>query len=285
MVVEGYENMALDDDDVAIFVDYDNVYWTLMNLHSHDPNHADSDKNLFARLWERYGHDHVRTFRVYADFDKVRTQLTSLQKKRVQIRHVYSNGEDLPDQRKNASDIELSIDAIENTYKDPNVKCYVFVTADSDMIPVLSRLMYKGKRVELYYVPEAAPKHVDLTDFAHYSEDLLQFLNVEVKTYDIDDYVTRALLFIRDWHAKYDKTDKYLGSSWLRQQFTDNFAIPASIANALLERLKVQDLIEYSPKAKFDGQTKMSVSVTPSGAKVIEPIVSQAASDFVADRY
>jgi len=266
--------MGLDYDDVAIFVDYDNVYWTLMNLHSHDPNHADTEKNLFNRLWERYGQENVRTFRVYADFDKVRTQLTSLQKKRVQIRHVYSNGEEMADGRKNASDIELSMDAIEHTYKDPNVKCYVFVTADSDMIPLLSRLMYKGKRVELYYVSEAAPKHIDITEFAHYSEDLLQFLNVDVRSFDVEDYVTRALTFIGDWHAKYDHTDKYLGSSWLRQQFSDHFGIPASVAGALVERLKAKGLIEFAPKTKLDGQTKMSVIVTPAGVKWIEPAVA-----------
>lgn len=118
-------------ENVAIFVDYDNVYWTLMNNYSHDPNHEDPTKNLFVKLWERYGQSHVRTFRAYADFEKVRTELTRLQKKRVQIRHVYSNGKD-GDHRKNSSDIELCIDAIEHTYKDPSVTCYVFVTADSE---------------------------------------------------------------------------------------------------------------------------------------------------------
>lgn len=138
-------------DNVAIFVDYDNVYWTLMNNYSHDPNHDDPSKNLFHKLWSRYGQDKVRTFRAYADFEKIKTQLTSLQKKRIQIRHVYSNGKE-GDKRKNSSDIELCIDAIEHTYKDPNVSCYVFVTADSDMIPIISRMTYKSKQVELFFI-------------------------------------------------------------------------------------------------------------------------------------
>jgi len=275
--------MGLDYDDVAIFVDYDNVYWTLMNLYSHDPNHAQADKNLFVQLWQRYGQDHVRTFRVYADFDKVRTQLTSLQKKRVQVRHVYSNGEDISDQRKNSSDIELCIDAIEQTYRDPKIQCYVFVTADSDMIPILSRLMYKGKRVELYYLSDAAPKHVDLSEFVHYSEDLLQFLNVEIRSFDVEDYVTKALMFIREWHGKYDKSDKYLGSSWLRQQFSENFGIPVSVSGELLDRLKIEEYIEYVPKVKQDGQAKMSVTLTERGLDMIRPIISQAATNYEFD--
>ena len=105
---------------VAIFVDYDNIYWTLQNNYAHDPDSTDTTKNLFDSLWRRYGNDNVRTFRAYADFQKIKTSLTSLQKKRVQIRHVYSNDKQ-GDHRKNSSDIELCIDAIESTYKDPNI--------------------------------------------------------------------------------------------------------------------------------------------------------------------
>lgn len=73
------------------------------------------------------------------------------------------------------------------------VSVYVFVTADSDMIPILSRMIFKGKQVHLYYLSEAAPKHVDITEYAHYSEDLVEFINVEQKTYVIDDYVVPSL--------------------------------------------------------------------------------------------
>ncbi|MCY0875864.1 MAG: NYN domain-containing protein, partial [Firmicutes bacterium] len=42
---------------VAVFVDYDNVYWTLMNRYRHDPDHEDPARNLFDRIWEQYGLD------------------------------------------------------------------------------------------------------------------------------------------------------------------------------------------------------------------------------------
>jgi uncharacterized LabA/DUF88 family protein len=197
-------------DNVAIFVDYDNVYWTLMNNYNHDPNHEEDDKNLFVQLWKRYGQENVRTFRAYADFEKIKTHLTSLQKKRIQIRHVYSNGKE-GDFRKNSSDIELCIDAIEHTYKDPNVTCYVFVTADSDMIPIISRMTYKSKQVELFYLSKSSPKHIDITSYANYSEDLLSFLNVNVKTFDINDYVLQALNLIQEWHDKHSEDNLYLG--------------------------------------------------------------------------
>ncbi|QYY44570.1 NYN domain-containing protein [Aneurinibacillus thermoaerophilus] len=263
-------------DNVAVFVDYDNVYWTLMNTYSHNPDHEDPQKNLFVKLWRKYGQDNVRTFRAYADFEKIRTQLTSLQKKRIQIRHVYSNGKD-GDHRKNSSDIELCIDAIESTYKDSSITCYVFVTADSDMIPIISRMMYKGKRVELYYLSEAAPKHIDMTSFVHYHEDLLDFLNVEVKSYDIEDYIIEGLLFIKQWQEKYEETDRFLGIPWLRMQYASKFSLPGNKSSELIEKMKLEGLIEE--KRKFvKGENKLSLSLTEKGLQLLEQTVSEAAT-------
>ena len=255
-------------DNVAIFIDYDNVYWTLENIYKHDPDSAEGNKNLFVQLWNRYKQDNVRTFRAYADFQKIRTSLTSLQKKRVQIRHVYSN-EKSGDHRKNSSDIELCIDAIENTYKDPNITCYVFVTADSDMIPILSRLMYKGKRVELFYLSNALPKHIDMTTYAHYSQDLLEFINVEVKTVDINAHIKEALVFINDWHGKYHDSDRFLGVSWLRGELSKKLGIPPNDCSQLLEKLRTEKFIDDEVKILSDNSSKSSIVLTELASQLI----------------
>lgn len=256
-------------ENVAIFVDYDNVYWTLMKYYNHNPDHDDPDKNLILRLWERYGQDHVRSFRVYADFEKVKASLTSLQKKRVQIRHVYSNGKD-GDNRKNSSDIELCIDAIESTYKDPNISCYVFVTADSDMIPILSRMMYKGKRVELFYLSEAAPKYVELSSYAHYSEDLIDFLNIEKKTYNIEEYIISGLQFINKWYETYGNTDKFLGPKWLKEKLSEELNIPEVIVSKLIERLEVEQFIKLDKKILTNGSTRNIINLTENGRSLLD---------------
>ncbi|WP_240941930.1 NYN domain-containing protein [Paenibacillus sp. HB172176] len=263
-------------DNVAIFVDYDNVYWTLMNNYSHDPNHEDQKKNLFHQLWRKYGQENVRTFRAYADFEKIKTQLTSLQKKRIQIRHVYSNGKD-GDHRKNSSDIELCIDAIEHTYKDPNTTCYVFVTADSDMIPVISRMTYKSKQVELYYLSDSAPKHIDITSFANNSYNLLDFLNVEAKDYNIDDYVLDALKDIKDWHVAYKDSNLFLGARWLRDNYVSKYGITANVASQLIEKLKVEMLISEGTKKVAD-KIKPSLILTDKGTSLLKEISSQVAA-------
>jgi len=266
---------------VAILIDYDNVYWTLTKNYSHNPNNEDPSKNLFDKLWEKYKKDNVRSFRAYADFEKIRTELTSLQKKRVQIRHVYSNGKE-GDKRKNSSDIELCIDAIELTYRDPSITCFVFVTADSDMIPIMSRMMYKGKRVELYYLSNAAPKHVDITNFAHYSEDLLTFLNIDVKDYNITDYIDKALLFIRDWYSKYgDSPKRYLGRSYLKSLLSSKLSVPETFTSDLIEKLIVDELITEVKKEVNNngvGELKPSIALTPKGEKTIIDIIKQVAS-------
>lgn len=256
-------------ENVAIFVDYDNVYWTLKKHYNHDPDHIEPEKNLFNCLWTRYGQDHVRNFRVYADFQQIRTSLTNLQKNRVQIRHVYSNGKD-GDNRKNSSDIELCIDAIESTYKDPSITCYVFVTADSDMIPILSRMMYKGKRVELYYLADAAPKHVDMSNYVHYSQDLMGFLKVVKKEYDLKVLVIPALQIIVEWGRKYETSDLFLGTTWLRGELSRRLGVPENLASDLIEKIQMESLIEEHKKNLKGGQVKPSIKVSDKGNKLLE---------------
>lgn len=248
---------------VAIFVDYDNVYWTLMNNHNHHPDHEDKEKNIFEKLWSKYGRDNVRTFRVYADFEKIDSNMTSLQKKRLQLRHVYSNGKDGLS-RKNSSDIELSIDAIESTYKDDKIDSYVFVTADSDMIPVLSRMMYKGKRVELYYLSKAMSRDSNIDSYVHYSEDLTTFLNINVQTYDIKDYVVKSLRFIENWQKRNATKEKTLGKSWLKDDFAKELSIPGNIASDLIEYLFTQNYIFEDQKTAY-GQPRKNINLTAEG--------------------
>lgn len=249
-----------------------------MNNYNHDPNNEDLNKNLIYKLWEKYGSDHVRTFRVYADFEKIKSNLTSLQKQRVQIRHVYSNDKD-GDRRKNSSDIELCIDAIENTYKDPSVSCYVFVTADSDMVPIMSRLMYKGKRVELFYLSDAAPKHTDITNYCHYSEDLLNFVNVEKEEVNPELYWEETIKFIMDWENRFKDNDNYyLGAPYIRDKVSNKLNFPPKIASVVIEQLEVEGFITTINK-DFKGSKKQSYTVTEKGkSKFVFSVDEVAAS-------
>lgn len=264
-------------ENVAIFVDYDNVYWSLMKNHNHNPDHDDKTKNLFEQLWTKYGRDNIRTFRVYADFEKIDTNLTSLQKKRLQIRHVYSNGKD-GTENKNSSDIELSIDAIETTYKDDTIKRYVFVTADSDMVPVLSRMMYKGKNVDLYYLSKAISPKLDLDNYVHYSEKLEDFLSIEIQEYDIKDYILSGLKFIKSWQTRNAGKNKFLGKKWLKDDLQKELAIPGNTVSDLIEYLLAQEFIFEDRKNIGDG-LKTNINLTDAGEKILKPEDSPEVSE------
>ncbi len=242
-------------ENVAVFVDYDNVYWTLMNRYRHDPDHDDPERNLFERLWNLYGIDNIRMFKAYADFEQVGANLTSLQKKRIQIRHVYANGKN-EDKAKNASDIELSIDAMETSYSDPNISCYVFVTADSDMIPIMSRMLYRGKHVELFYVEDAIAKHTDIRNYAHTSYDLLRFLNVDISPKNPADFLEDAITYIGEWHAQPANKTKNLGPKWLRDGLADYLAIPSNTASQVIDLLHRNSLIKEELRTNEYGTHK-----------------------------
>ncbi|ATP42146.1 NYN domain-containing protein [Solibacillus sp. R5-41] len=244
------------EENVGIFIDYDNVYWTLMNNHKHNPNSNESEKNIFEKLWNTYGRENVRTFKAYADFDKVDTNLTSLQKKRVQIRHVYSNGKD-EDKRKNSSDIELSIDVIESTYRELNINRYVIVTADSDMIPLVSRLMYKGKIVDLYYLEDAVSDGKNnITTYANNFYNLYDFLGLSIIEYKAEEYVDAAIGIIYNWSLETRNQDFALGYKILINTLEKNLNVPTNTTKEIISILEKNNHILDEDKKTSKGTYK-----------------------------
>jgi uncharacterized LabA/DUF88 family protein len=275
---------------VAIFVDYDNVYWGLMHEHFCNPDDKDDNKNLIKKLWAEYKDCDVTTFRVYGDFDHIRKSiqrlgepfenlLTSLQLKRVQIRHVYSNGKDIK-YRKNSADIELSVDAIEHTSRDNSVSKYVFVTSDGDMIPVISRLKYKGKKIDLYFNEEQVAKNNNpIKDFADNSKDLFEFLGIEKKSKNPLDYVDTALNIIYDWHQKHGGDPKlYLGREYLMErlfllnhtlyQHQKDKRVPESVCEKVLDEIQRSNYIKYVDKV-IEGKNVKGIELTKDGLSKI----------------
>lgn len=237
---------------VAIFVDYDNVYWTLMKEYRHDPDHQDFEKNLIDQLWQYYGLQNIRVFNLYGDFDKMNASMTSLQKKRVTIRNVYSNGKD-GEFRKNASDIELSIEAMELAITDNKITTFVFVSADSDMIPIMSKIMFKGKRVELFYIASALAKHVELERYCANFVNLIEFLNVPVVQVNPFDYIDRAIVLIHEWLINPRNSKRFLGPNLLKKIMGNDLKLPEQICSKLINILEENEYITLQPFYLSDG--------------------------------
>jgi len=147
---------------VAIFIDYENVYWSTKNSYGFTPETG----KLVEGIRQHAGrHGEVVMMLAYADFDHVEFKglQTELQRRSVEPRHVYSVSSE-EGRRKNAADIELSLDALELVYTRGDIDLYYIVCGDRDMIQVIKKLRTRRKRVHIVGVERTTSR--DLRQFA-----------------------------------------------------------------------------------------------------------------------
>lgn len=128
---------------VALMIDYENVHWSMVREYHLEPEISNLLESLKKEA-EKYGQ--VTITLAYADFDNddFRGLQSQFQRNNVETRHVFSktyeNG-----RRKNAADIEMSLDALELARdRVGDLKAFVLVCGDRDFIPVVKRLQQKG---------------------------------------------------------------------------------------------------------------------------------------------
>lgn len=226
-------------DNVCILIDYDNLFYT-MKRYAIDV--TDDEYNICKFFNMIYGKDKIRSFRAYADFDQVKVSLRKLQEQRVQIRNVYGNNRD-DKYRKNASDIELSIDAIESTYKDENIDTYVIVTSDSDMIPIMSRLKYKAKKIHLYYISQNTSQTIHFDTFCDFSCDLLKLFNINAELGNPEYWFEKVKLKISEWYKDTNNANKLYGFTWLKKDMVNDFKISEYYASEIINLMNDKRII------------------------------------------
>lgn len=241
-IVSGVSGLIneLNNNNVAVFVDFDNIYYSLKD---YGVNLEDESYCVFSLMNTLYTKDKIRTMRAYADFEQVKISFKYLQEKRVQIKNVYGNGK-TEEHRKNASDIELSIDAIETYYKDSNIDTFVFITSDSDMIPIMSRLIFKGKKVHLYYIEQNTSQYQHITEYCHISQDLLKVLGVEEKRKTPTYWVDRVLELIEEWYSSPSNKTLCLGGKWLNELLCDKIFVSSRFASEIISYMSTNDIIK-----------------------------------------
>lgn len=218
---------------VCILIDYDNLFHT-MKRYAVDVTAEQYDVCKF--LNKIYGMDKIRSFRAYADFEQVEVSLRKLQEQRVQIRNVYGNNRD-DKYRKNASDIELSIDGIEMTHKEPEIDTYVIVTSDSDMIPLMSRLKYKGKKVHLYYTSQNKSQTVHFESFCDFSCDLLKLFKVDINKGEPEYWFDEVKNIVRTWYSDSSNSNKHYGFTWLRNDVMKTCNVSDKYASEIINKM------------------------------------------------
>lgn len=249
-IVSDVSKIVDDVSNVCILIDYDNLFHT-MKRYAIDV--TDEEYDICKFFNETYGKDKIRSFRAYADFDQVKVSLRKLQEQRVQIRNVYGNNRD-DKYRKNASDIELSIDAIELTYKEPNIDTYVIVTSDSDMIPIMSRLKYKGKKVQLYYTSQNTAQTIHFDSYCDFSCDILKLFKVDIAAGEPDYWFDQIADHISEWYI--NNPNKTYGFSWLRSDVAGKFKVSEVYAGEIINAMIDKKLIDAVPT---DGYTTIKL--------------------------
>lgn len=232
---------------VCILIDYDNLFHTLKR---YAIDVTDEQYDVCKFFNQTYGIDKIRSFRAYADFDQVDVSLRKLQEQRVQIRNVYGNNRE-DKYRKNASDIELSIDAIEFTYRDPNIDTYVIVTSDSDMIPIMSRLKYKGKTVHLYYTSQNTSQTVQLDHCCDYSCDLLKLFKVDIAKGNPEYWFDEVIKRIEKWYQENTNPNRYYGFTWLRKDLSETCHISERYAGEIINSMIDNKLINAEQNGNY----------------------------------
>lgn len=145
-------------DDVAVFVDFENVYVSVREKFDATPNFE-----LIMDRCEDYGR--IVIARAYADWYRYPRVTSALFANGVEPMYVPTYYYDRDVGRtgrpiKNSVDIHLCIDAMRTLYSQPNILKFVLVTGDRDFIPLVNAIRQHGKDVIVIGIGGAASAHL-----------------------------------------------------------------------------------------------------------------------------
>src|SRR5918997_4074621 len=145
-------------DDVAVFVDFENVYVSVREKFDVTQNFE-----LIMDRWEDYGR--IVIARAYADWYRYPRVTSALFANGVEPMYVPTYYYDRDVGRtgrpiKNSVDIHLCIDAMRTLYSQPNIHKFVLVTGDRDFIPLVNAIRQHGKDVIIIGIGGAASAHL-----------------------------------------------------------------------------------------------------------------------------
>ncbi len=185
----------LDSKDVAVFIDFENIYISVHNRYDANPN--------FEYVMDKcaeYGR--ITIARAYADWYRYPRVTSALYAHGIEPMYVptYYYERDKPHSAsaiKNSVDIHLCIDAIKVLYGYPNISSYILVTGDRDFIPVVNTIRQYGKWVVVIGVGGAASSHLaqSADEFVLYEHLMDQ--EVEEAPKDIYDALVEAINLAR----------------------------------------------------------------------------------------
>ncbi|MBS1253746.1 MAG: hypothetical protein MAG451_02799 [Anaerolineales bacterium] len=164
---QDYDNQQID---VAVFVDFENIYISVRNKYDVNPNF----ESIMDKCLE-YGR--VTIARAYADWYRYPRITNALYANSIEPIYVPTYYYDRDHGRtgkaiKNSVDIHMCIDAMRTLYTHPTIDTYVLITGDRDFIPLINAIRQRGKHAVVVGVAEAASSHLaqSADDFMFYRQ-------------------------------------------------------------------------------------------------------------------
>ncbi|MDZ4721604.1 MAG: NYN domain-containing protein [Roseiflexaceae bacterium] len=145
-------------DDVAVFIDFENIYVSVRDKLDANPNFE-----MIMDRCEDYGR--VVIARAYADWYRYPRVTSALYANGVEPMYVPTYYYDRDMGRtgraiKNSVDMNLCIDAMKTLFTNPNIGKFVLCTGDRDFIPLVNSIRQQGKDVIIIGIGGAASSHL-----------------------------------------------------------------------------------------------------------------------------
>src|SRR5215216_5957914 len=144
--------------DVAVFIDFENVYVSVRDKLDANPNFE-----MIMDRCEDFGR--VVIARAYADWYRYPRVTSALYANGIEPMYVPTYYYDREMGRtgraiKNSVDMNLCIDAMKTLYTNTNIAKFVLATGDRDFIPLVNTIRQQGKEVIIIGIGGAASTHL-----------------------------------------------------------------------------------------------------------------------------
>jgi len=138
----------LHQNDVALYIDWENIKYSLWNKDSRVPN-----ATALKEAASKFGR--VVVARAYANWQEHQHQLDPNDLYSAGIEHIYvptrtytsTDAVKTNNRRKNSVDVKLTVDAVDFCLSNPNIHTFVLVTGDGDFIHLVNALRSRGREV------------------------------------------------------------------------------------------------------------------------------------------
>ncbi|MHA2610500.1 MAG: NYN domain-containing protein [bacterium JZ-2024 1] len=130
----------------ALFIDYENVHFSLENEYGIEP-----DVEHLHRILEKIQEEGYPTIaRCYADWEQFPELATVWKNLGVDPIFVPVKSLGKWGRHSNAVDLQLSVDWMETLWKIPEIEEFLLVSGDRDFLPILHKTLAQGKEVKVF---------------------------------------------------------------------------------------------------------------------------------------